>query len=281
MLNTLNDANLQQSINSPTSSQGSLGSPNRDTSRDQRRVGHIHAEQKRRYNIKNGFDMLHSLIPQLNQNPNAKVSFYCNSCNLAGSYYTTWSLSDCVFFLLTCDHFSAFRSWVKPRCCKKAPSTSGSWERSACSSPKKWRASSRRSSASTRPLGKFVIFAWRKGHFFFYAFFAAIASRCCPQLAPPFPGGETAKYRTCSTSTCERAPSKTGSFGSYPFPINLFLIHLFICLWFLTNATVQFIIQAAVDVLQQLRVHAELGGAVPIDSALDRAALHTSRFKAQ
>lgn len=40
----------------------------------QRRAGHIHAEQKRRYNIKNGFDMLHQLIPQLQQNPNAKVS---------------------------------------------------------------------------------------------------------------------------------------------------------------------------------------------------------------
>lgn len=39
----------------------------------QRRVGHIHAEQKRRYNIKNGFDMLHQLIPQLQQNPSAKV----------------------------------------------------------------------------------------------------------------------------------------------------------------------------------------------------------------
>lgn len=42
---------------------------------NQRRAGHIHAEQKRRYNIKNGFDMLHSLIPQLQQNSNAKV-FY-------------------------------------------------------------------------------------------------------------------------------------------------------------------------------------------------------------
>lgn len=39
-----------------------------------RRAGHIHAEQKRRCNIKNGFDMLHSLIPQLHQNPNAKLS---------------------------------------------------------------------------------------------------------------------------------------------------------------------------------------------------------------
>lgn len=47
-----------------------------------RRAGHIHAEQKRRYNIKNGFDMLHSLIPQLQQNPNAKVNiFYLNSKN--------------------------------------------------------------------------------------------------------------------------------------------------------------------------------------------------------
>lgn len=44
--------------------------------RDSRRVVHIHAEQKRRYNIKNGFDTLHSLIPQLSQNPNAKVIFF-------------------------------------------------------------------------------------------------------------------------------------------------------------------------------------------------------------
>ncbi|KAG5879893.1 hypothetical protein JTB14_010411 [Gonioctena quinquepunctata] len=66
---------LSQSIHSPTSSQSSIGSPSTESScqRD-RRVVHIHAEQKRRYNIKNGFDMLHSLIPQLNQNPNAKLS---------------------------------------------------------------------------------------------------------------------------------------------------------------------------------------------------------------
>jgi thymidylate synthase len=57
-----------------------MGSPNRDTPhRDQRRVGHIHAEQKRRYNIKNGFDMIHSLIPHLNQNPNAKVHYVKSS----------------------------------------------------------------------------------------------------------------------------------------------------------------------------------------------------------
>lgn len=66
---------LDQSLDSPDSPNSSMAigcdstSPNRD-----RRVGHIHAEQKRRYNIKNGFDMIHSLIPQLNQNPNAKLS---------------------------------------------------------------------------------------------------------------------------------------------------------------------------------------------------------------
>lgn len=42
--------------------------------RDPRRAGHIHAEQVRRYNIKNGFDTLQALIPQLSNNPNAKVS---------------------------------------------------------------------------------------------------------------------------------------------------------------------------------------------------------------
>ncbi|XP_071446521.1 MLX-interacting protein isoform X2 [Hetaerina americana] len=41
---------------------------------EHRRVCHINAEQKRRCNIKNGFDMLHSLIPQLSQNPNTKLS---------------------------------------------------------------------------------------------------------------------------------------------------------------------------------------------------------------
>ncbi|XP_066255325.1 MLX-interacting protein isoform X1 [Euwallacea similis] len=61
-----------QNLHSPTSSQGSIGSPGREGSNRDRRVGHIHAEQKRRCNIKNGFDMMHSLIPQLNQNPNAK-----------------------------------------------------------------------------------------------------------------------------------------------------------------------------------------------------------------
>lgn len=41
---------------------------------EHRRVCHINAEQKRRCNIKNGFDTLNMLIPQINQNPNAKMS---------------------------------------------------------------------------------------------------------------------------------------------------------------------------------------------------------------
>ncbi|KAG5682669.1 hypothetical protein PVAND_012007 [Polypedilum vanderplanki] len=52
----------------------SIGKYSSSRENNNRRAGHIHAEQKRRYNIKNGFDMLHSLIPQLQQNPNAKLS---------------------------------------------------------------------------------------------------------------------------------------------------------------------------------------------------------------
>lgn len=60
---------------SPGASTSSALSPGLSTGDSiQRRAGHIHAEQKRRYNIKNGFDMLHTLIPQLHQNPNAKIS---------------------------------------------------------------------------------------------------------------------------------------------------------------------------------------------------------------
>ncbi|XP_073944091.1 MLX interacting protein mondo isoform X3 [Choristoneura fumiferana] len=55
---------------SPPASPGSerAGSP-----REPRRT-HMHAEQKRRYNIKNGFDTLQALIPHLNANPAAKIS---------------------------------------------------------------------------------------------------------------------------------------------------------------------------------------------------------------
>ncbi|KAG6449533.1 hypothetical protein O3G_MSEX006100 [Manduca sexta] len=42
-------------------------------SREPRRA-HLHAEQKRRYNIKNGFDTLQALIPHLSANPGAKIS---------------------------------------------------------------------------------------------------------------------------------------------------------------------------------------------------------------
>uniref|UniRef100_T1HBE5 BHLH domain-containing protein n=1 Tax=Rhodnius prolixus TaxID=13249 RepID=T1HBE5_RHOPR len=58
-------------VGSPKSPPASKEAP---PAKDQRRVCHINAEQKRRCNIKNGFDTLHSLIPQLSQNPNAKMS---------------------------------------------------------------------------------------------------------------------------------------------------------------------------------------------------------------
>ncbi|XP_021701396.1 protein WBSCR14 homolog isoform X2 [Aedes aegypti] len=67
----------ESSIASPSTGSGvgnKFHQQQQHRSEHQRRTGHIHAEQKRRYNIKNGFDMLHSLIPQLQQNPNAKLS---------------------------------------------------------------------------------------------------------------------------------------------------------------------------------------------------------------
>ncbi|XP_075969496.1 MLX interacting protein mondo isoform X2 [Anticarsia gemmatalis] len=59
----------QQSLSPPTSPGASprAGSP-------AARRTHLHAEQKRRYNIKNGFDTLQALIPHLNTNPAAKIS---------------------------------------------------------------------------------------------------------------------------------------------------------------------------------------------------------------
>ncbi|XP_012272850.1 MLX-interacting protein isoform X2 [Orussus abietinus] len=73
---SLSPLHSPMSLGSPLSPSRGLGKsePERGQCKEQRRVGHIHAEQKRRYNIKNGFDMLHSLIPQLNQNPNTKLS---------------------------------------------------------------------------------------------------------------------------------------------------------------------------------------------------------------
>lgn len=59
---------------SPTSATSPQSPPSpMEGGKEHRRAGHIHAEQKRRYNIKNGFDLLQSLIPQLAQNPSAKV----------------------------------------------------------------------------------------------------------------------------------------------------------------------------------------------------------------
>ncbi|KOB78713.1 Williams-Beuren syndrome chromosomal region 14 protein-like protein [Operophtera brumata] len=54
----------------PTKSPVQKGQPSPIGS-DPRRT-HLHAEQKRRYNIKNGFDTLQALIPHLNANPAAK-----------------------------------------------------------------------------------------------------------------------------------------------------------------------------------------------------------------
>ncbi|CAK9810051.1 MLX-interacting protein [Anthophora plagiata] len=73
---SLSPLHSPMSIGSPLSpTRGYIkGETERGQYKEQRRVGHIHAEQKRRYNIKNGFDMLHSLIPQLSQNPNTKLS---------------------------------------------------------------------------------------------------------------------------------------------------------------------------------------------------------------
>ena len=59
-----------------------------------RRTCHINAEQKRRCNIKNGFDMLHSLIPQLHQNPNAKVK---HEMQFICSHFVHLDLVLCIF----------------------------------------------------------------------------------------------------------------------------------------------------------------------------------------
>jgi MAX-like protein X len=46
----------------------------RNQYKEHRRVCHINAEQKRRCNIKNGFDTLRNLLPSLSQNTNTKIS---------------------------------------------------------------------------------------------------------------------------------------------------------------------------------------------------------------
>jgi len=52
----------------------SLKSDDRNLYRERRRVCHINAEQKRRCNIKNGFDTLRNLLPSLSSNTNTKIS---------------------------------------------------------------------------------------------------------------------------------------------------------------------------------------------------------------
>lgn len=63
------DASMPSGTISSTLSNVQIKSGTRD---NQRRVGHTHAEQKRRYNIKNGFDQLRDLLPRL-QNSSSKV----------------------------------------------------------------------------------------------------------------------------------------------------------------------------------------------------------------
>ncbi|XP_050436877.1 carbohydrate-responsive element-binding protein isoform X2 [Adelges cooleyi] len=64
--------NMDTSVSIP--SHAIIPGPARTPYKEHRRVCHINAEQKRRCNIKNGFDMLNMLIPQINQNPNTKMS---------------------------------------------------------------------------------------------------------------------------------------------------------------------------------------------------------------
>ncbi|XP_075540645.1 MLX interacting protein mondo isoform X2 [Dermacentor variabilis] len=56
--------------------------------KEHRRVCHINAEQKRRFNIKNGFESLRHLLPSLSQNPDSKVS-KAQMLQQAGEYIRT------------------------------------------------------------------------------------------------------------------------------------------------------------------------------------------------
>ncbi|XP_075221105.1 MLX interacting protein mondo isoform X2 [Lycorma delicatula] len=71
---SLSPLNMGSPGNSPLSPNHTTKTTTKRTYKEHRRVCHINAEQKRRCNIKNGFDTLHALIPQLNQNPNVKLS---------------------------------------------------------------------------------------------------------------------------------------------------------------------------------------------------------------
>ncbi|CAG2182628.1 unnamed protein product, partial [Oppiella nova] len=62
------------SHSSPTNASKSKPTKDRVQYREHRRVCHINAEQKRRCNIKNGFDTLRSLLPSISHNTNTKIS---------------------------------------------------------------------------------------------------------------------------------------------------------------------------------------------------------------
>ena len=62
------------SLCSPTKTTKSKTTKDRIQYKEHRRVCHINAEQKRRCNIKNGFDTLRSLLPSISQNSNTKIS---------------------------------------------------------------------------------------------------------------------------------------------------------------------------------------------------------------
>ncbi|XP_045617223.2 MLX-interacting protein isoform X2 [Procambarus clarkii] len=66
---------LMMNIPSPPNKQFRIKSDSeRVQYKEHRRVCHINAEQKRRSNLKNNFDIMHQLIPSINQNANAKIS---------------------------------------------------------------------------------------------------------------------------------------------------------------------------------------------------------------
>lgn len=67
------NTNIASPVYSSLSS-SSFKSDDRSGYKERRRVCHINAEQKRRCNIKNGFDTLRNLLPSLNTNLNTKIS---------------------------------------------------------------------------------------------------------------------------------------------------------------------------------------------------------------
>ncbi|XP_005953640.1 carbohydrate-responsive element-binding protein-like [Haplochromis burtoni] len=69
--NPLDKASNPESPHSGFSGYGKLESSKQT---DTRRITHISAEQKRRFNIKLGFDTLHNLVTTLSSQPSIKIS---------------------------------------------------------------------------------------------------------------------------------------------------------------------------------------------------------------